>query len=332
MPEGNTNATRYLIEAIYIHARWMAQKKMDRKIKLIFNPIANLGRAWTLASSLRPIVCELGGADWSGTAYPTHATELAAKSADEGYDLVVAMGGDGTMHEVLNGLMQIPAERRPALGIVPIGSGNDFAYACGLPSTPEDALRLALTGQPHPVDIGSIRDNHGHCEYWANAIGLGFDTIVTLNSRKIKITQGFGAYFLAVLQAILFQYEPFTVKMFMDGKSWERSLLMLVIMNGKREGGGFHVTPAAVPDDGLLDSLGIDRVSRPRLLQILPEVMNGTQARLSDCHMHQFHQVEISSDRPLYVHADGEILATPPEHVTNLSIELIKNAVQVVRL
>lgn len=305
---------------------------MAQKTKLIFNPIANLGRAWTIASSLRPIVCEMGGADWTGTAYPTHATELAAKSADEGYDLVVAMGGDGTMHEVLNGLMQIPAERRPAMGIVPIGSGNDLAYACGLPTAPDEALRLAMTGQARPLDIGTIKDNHDHFEYWANAIGLGFDTIVTLNSRKIKITQGFGAYFLAVLQAIFFQYEPFTVKMSFDGQVWERSLLMLVLMNGKREGGGFHVTPAAVPDDGLLDSLAIDRVARPRLFQILPEVMNGTQSRLPDCHMRQFSQVEISSDRPLYVHADGEIIATPPENVTNLSIELIKNALQVVRL
>lgn len=304
---------------------------MDRKIKLIFNPIANLGRAWTIASSLRPIVYELGGADWSGTAFPTHATELAARSADEGYDLVVAMGGDGTMHEVLNGLMQIPAERRPALGVVPVGSGNDFAYACGIPAHPVDALRLALTGQPRPVDIGTMVDNHGHQEYWANAIGIGFDTIVTLNSRKVKITQGFGAYFLGVLQAILFQYEPFKLTMTIDGKHWENSFLMLVVMNGKREGGGFHVTPEALTDDGLFDMLGIDRVSRLRMLQILPEVMNGTQARLSDCHMQQFSEMEITSDRPLYVHSDGEIMATPAAHCTKLSIQLIKNAVQVVR-
>jgi diacylglycerol kinase (ATP) len=304
---------------------------MDRKIKLIFNPIANLGRAWTIASSLRPIVCELGGADWSGTAFPTHATELAARSADEGYDLVVAMGGDGTMHEVLNGLMQIPAERRPSLGVVPVGSGNDFAYACGLPSKPDEALRLALTGQPKSVDIGVITDNHDHSEYWANAIGIGFDTIVTLNSRKIKIAQGFGAYFLAVLQALLFQYTPFDLKMTIDGKNWERSLLMLCLMNGKREGGGFHVTPDAKPDDGWFDTLGVDRVSRLRLLKILPEVMNGTQARLPDCHMQQFREIEINSDRPLYVHADGEITATPQAHVTKLSIKLIQNALQVVR-
>src|SRR5512146_1688940 len=105
---------------------------MAKKVKLIFNPIANLGRAWPVAAALRPIVYELGGADWSGTVYPTHAIELARQAGEQGYELVVAMGGDGTVHEVVNGLMQVPAENRPQLGIVPVGSGNDFAYSLGV--------------------------------------------------------------------------------------------------------------------------------------------------------------------------------------------------------
>ncbi len=304
---------------------------MHPKTKLIFNPIANLGRAWSVASSLRPIVMDLGGADWTGTAYPTHATELAARAAEEGYEQVVAMGGDGTMHEVLNGLMQVPVERRPKLGIVPIGSGNDFAYACGISSQPEEALTQALTGTPTPVDIGHLIDNQGHNEYWANAIGIGFDTIVTLNSRKVKYLQGFPVYLVAVLQSILFQYVPFQLKMTIDDQTWEDKLMMLVLMNGKREGGGFHVTPAAKPDDGILDLLSIRKVSRLRMLQILPSVMNGTQAKFSDCQIKQFKKIHIESDRPLYVHADGEILATPQAHCKQMDISIIQNAIQVVR-
>ena len=106
------------------------------KTKLIVNPNADLGRAWKTASDLRPIIEEFGGADWSGTVYPTHATELARQAGEAGYDLVVSVGGDGTAHEIVNGLMQVPAEKRPRLGVVPLGSGNDFAHAVGMPRQP----------------------------------------------------------------------------------------------------------------------------------------------------------------------------------------------------
>ena len=86
---------------------------MPRKVKIILNPIADMGNAWKVASDLRPIIAEYGNADWSGTVYPTHATELARQAGEQGYEMVIAMGGDGTVHEVVNGLMQVPEKRRP---------------------------------------------------------------------------------------------------------------------------------------------------------------------------------------------------------------------------
>jgi YegS/Rv2252/BmrU family lipid kinase len=304
---------------------------MPKRVKLIFNPIANLGRAWSIAAALRPIVYELGGADWTGTVYPTHATELAKQAAEDGYELVVAMGGDGTMHEVLNGLMQLPAEKRPAMGIVPVGSGNDFAHACGISPNPEEALRQALSGSASPVDVGLVHDNQGRTEYWANAIGIGFDTIVTLKSRKIPLFQGFAVYLIAVLQTILFQYEPFKLNIKVDGQDLTEDLMLLVLMNGNREGGGFHVTPNSKPNDGLLDYLMVDHVSRLRMLRILPEVMKGTHEKLSDCRISSFKKFELTSDRPLFVHTDGEIFATPSSNCRYLYTELLESALQVVR-
>ena len=119
-------------------------------VKLIFNPIANLGRSWSVASSLRPLLTELGGVDWTGTVYPTHAAELARQAGEEGYERVVVMGGDGTVHEVVNGLMQLPPEKRPAMAIVPVGTGNDFAYSLGISTVPEEALRQAIQGPISP--------------------------------------------------------------------------------------------------------------------------------------------------------------------------------------
>jgi YegS/Rv2252/BmrU family lipid kinase len=304
---------------------------MGRKTKLIFNPVANLGRAKSITSSLQSILPEFDQVVWTETTHHGHAIELAARAADEGFDQVVALGGDGTMNEVLNGLMSIPLNRRPFLGVIPVGSGNDFAYACGLPSDPVLALRQTLAGTPHPVDVGMLQVNGTTTSYWANAIGIGFDTIVTLDSRNMKFVKGFAIYFLSVLQAILFQYEPFHLQMKMDGEDWERTLLMLVLMNGKREGGGFHVTPHALPDDGLLDLLGIDKINRLRMLQILPEVLKGTHERLKECPTRRFKNISIQANRPLYVHADGEIIATPPTNCISLSINILERAIEVVR-
>ncbi len=99
---------------------------MPRKVKIILNPMADMGNAYKVANDLRPIIAEYGRADWSGTVYPTHATELAEQAGEQGYDMVIAMGGDGTIHEVINGLMKIPEEVRPILGDCPCWIGQRF--------------------------------------------------------------------------------------------------------------------------------------------------------------------------------------------------------------
>ncbi len=299
---------------------------MPRKVKLIFNPIANLGRAWPVAAALRPIVYELGGADWSGTVYPTHAIELARLAGEQGYDLVIAMGGDGTVHEVVNGLMQIPAGRRPQLGIVPVGSGNDFAYSLGVSNKPEEALRQALTGTPRSIDIGTVCDNLGRTEYWTNAIGIGFDTVVTIRSRKVPIVQGFAVYFAAVLQTILFNYQAFRLDVKVDEKTWSGEMIMLVLCNGGREGGGFYLDPGANISDGVATYVGVDKISVPRMLATIPYFLKGTHQKLSYVKMEKFHQLELDSDRPLYIHTDGEIFAGFGSRITHLSTQLLPSA------
>ena len=126
-------------------------------LKLIVNPNADLGRAWRWASDLRPVVDEFGGADWSGTVYPTHATELTLQAVGAGYDAIIAAGGDGTVHEVINGLMQVPVESRPRLGIVPLGSGNDFSSAIGIDPRPTYALRQFFTGHLSKLPVCAVK-------------------------------------------------------------------------------------------------------------------------------------------------------------------------------
>ncbi len=301
-----------------------------RKVKLIVNPNADLGRAWHKASNLRPIVQEFGGADWAGTVYPTHATELAKQAALEGYDLIISAGGDGTTHEVVNGIMQVPPEQRPKLGIVPLGSGNDFAFAVGMNPEPEYAIRQIFTGQPKWIDVGQVEDNQGRVEYWDNALGIGFDAIVTIRSRKFTAFSGFLIYLLAVMQTIILNSKAPNFHIKTDRNAWSDQLLLFILCNGNREGGGFHVYPPAKVNDGILNYVGIPQVSRPMMLRILPEVMRGTHLNLSFTRYGEFTQMEIQSNQNLVIHTDGEIFSGFGMAIHSLNVKLIPSAIQVV--
>lgn len=302
----------------------------QHRVKLIVNPNADLGRAWIVARDLRPIVEEFGGADWAGTVYPTHAVELARQAGEQGYEVVVAAGGDGTAHEVINGLMQVPKDKRPRLGVVPLGSGNDFAHAIGMNAQPLHALRQVFTGQPKSIDIVRLEDNLGRVEYWGNTLGIGFDTTVTIRSRRFRQFRGFLIYLVAVIQTILLNHDAPRMQVQSDREQWEQEMVMLVLCNGGREGGGFRVSPQAKPDDGLLNYAGIQRVSRPMMFRLLPEVMRGTHGRFRQVRMGEFTHMQVQSDRPLYIHMDGEIFAGWGNDIRSLRVDLLPGELQIV--
>jgi YegS/Rv2252/BmrU family lipid kinase len=300
----------------------------QHNVKLIINPHADFGRAWHIASDLRPIIDEFGGADWAGTVYPTHAAELAQQAAEDGYELVIAAGGDGTIHEVINGLMQVPIERRPQLGVVPMGSGNDFAHAVGMEIRPEYALRQIFSGEPKWIDVGVWEDDHGRREYYSNVLGIGFDAKALIRTHKITYLHGKMMYTMAALQTILMDHEAPNMRITTDQEDWEQNMLMLVVSNGEREGGSYRVTPEARLDDGYLDYAGIGPVSRFMLLRLLPEVMKGTHGRFSEVRTGKLQRMEIISDRPLMIHNDGETVAGYGMNVRQLTIEVVPGAIQ----
>ncbi len=303
---------------------------MPARAKLIFNPMADMGRAWMVANDLRPIANQ-HGAEWSGTVYPTHATELARQAAEQGYERVIALGGDGTVHEVVNGLMQVPAGRRPALGVVPIGSGNDFAHAIGVPKAADHALAHALTAPASPIDLGLMTDENGRQEYFDNTLGMGFDAVVTIRSHKLPLLRGFLMYLVAVLQTIITNHRPALMKIESDGQMMEQSNIMLTLCNGPRQGGGFIVAPEARNDDGLLNFAMIGRCSRLTMLRILPEVMKGTHARFPQVTLGTTRRMSLKSDLPLYIHTDGEIYTSFGSNLRQVSFEILPQALNVVK-
>lgn len=300
------------------------------RAKLIINPNADIGRAWRLAGDLRPIVEEFGGADWTGTVYPTHAISLAQQAAEEGYELVIAIGGDGTVHEVINGLMQVPAERRPLLGVVPMGSGNDFAHNIGIKKRPELAMRQVFIGQPRKVDLAVVEDEHGRREYWNNTLGIGFDATVTIRSRNLTFLRGLMIYLVAVIQSIMLNHDAPLFHLKTDEEEWKENKLMIVLCNGPREGGGFFVAPEARIDDGCLDYVTITRVSRLMMFRLIPEVMKGKHGRFPQVRMGTFRTLNLTADRPLHIHTDGEIFAGFGTDIRRLSVKVLPEALEVV--
>ena len=304
---------------------------MARKVKIILNPIADMGNAWKVASDLRPIIAEYGNADWSGTVYPTHATELARQAGELGYDMVIAMGGDGTVHEVVNGLMQVPEQKRPILGVVPVGSGNDFAHAIGVPAGSDHALAHALQGEASAIDLGLMTDENGRREYFDNTLGIGFDAVVTIRSHRLPVLRGFIMYLTAVIQTIFLNHDAARMQIEADGRKWEQTNLLLTMCNGPREGGGFMIAPEARIDDGLLHYAMIKKVSRLMMFRLVPEVMKGTHGNFEQVTMGSCKTLSLTADRPLYIHADGEIYTSFGSNLRKVSFEVLPGALKVVR-
>jgi YegS/Rv2252/BmrU family lipid kinase len=297
---------------------------------MIMNPNADMGNAWKFAADLRHLVEAFADVQWSGTVYPTHAKELARQAGEEGYDIVVAMGGDGTAHEVVNGLMEIPTEKRPKFAIVPLGSGNDYAASLGIGPDAADAVTVIRDGYSKKVDLFVIEDEDGRKEYVDNTANIGFGGSVTIYSHKMPIIRGFLMYLVAVLQTIFSNYTIMNVEIKTDEDEWKDEVLMIVLNNGPREGGGFITGPGAKNDDGILDYCIAKKVSRLMMLRLLPEFMRGAQERFKPIYMGTFKQMEIKSDKPLVLHTDGEVYAGFSHDVHYLKAELLPGVLEVI--
>ncbi len=303
---------------------------MSRRVKLIFNPHAKRGSAYQAAHALQSIVARYGDAEWASTEHPMHAADLAEEAGKQGFEVVAALGGDGTANEVLNGLMRLPPGRRPLMAAVPIGSGNDFACGMGVAQDAEIAMQRVFTGESRQVDLGEVVDQAGRTRYFGNVLGIGFDAWVTIYSYRSVYLKGFAMYLWCVLQAIARNNAAPVVDVRTNEETFRESALMFCICNGGREGGGFFVAPDARPDDGVFQYTMIRQVSRLMMLRLLPEVMKGTHGRFRQVRMGKLTEMELKSDRPLAIHLDGEITAGFQSDVTGLRVRMLPGALRII--
>lgn len=283
---------------------------------VILNPAAGRGSAVRAWRSAEAVLRHAGVRfDLVRTDGPRHAEVLAAQAARSGRPAVLAVGGDGTVNEVANGLLRA-AEGSPTLpmGVITAGTGNDFVKMLGIPADPVGAAHIAMQAATRQVDAGLVNDR-----FFTNGVGVGFDARVAARARDIRRLRGLAVYALAVAQAIGEHSNPH-VRVRIDGAEVaDQQVTLVTVANGGCHGGGFWLCPDARPDDGWLDVLVADALARTGVMRFIPRVLRRTHTSYPDVRMHRAQRVEISSREPLPVHADGE----PLEPVRRLDIEIL---------
>lgn len=279
--------------------------------RLIYNPVAGGGRAARVLDTLMPGLTARDDLEVTATRERGHATELARQVRDRDDMVVISLGGDGTHHEVLNGLMPNP---RAALSVISAGSGNDFAGGMGLPSDPSQALAVSFTGTPQAVDVGMVGS-----EYFLTVVGAGFDAEVAglINSWPRGRGSGTLLYLRGILTTLM-RYRPAPLTLELEGPDAaprERPTLLLAAGNTPRYGGGIRICPDAVATDGLLNVVWIGGVSKLGTLQLLGKAYGGRHVQHPVVETFPAAAFRLSGPPHLFVHADGEVVGHLPVDV-----------------
>ncbi len=235
------------------------------------------------------------------TKAPKHATQLAQEAIKKGFHNIISVGGDGTLNEIVNGVMLSGKSDEVNIGILPEGGGNDFAVNFNLPSNIDKAVDILQKFNTRKIDVGKIEDR-----YFINALGIGFDARVAMISNKLKHLNGLSRYLAAVLKALI-SLKMVEAEIKIDTCTLNDPFLLLSIGNGMSTGGGFLLTPEARVDDGLLDICFINKINRRRILSLLPSTIKGKHLKEPEIVLHQSRKIEITTNKPLPVYYDGEL-------------------------
>jgi diacylglycerol kinase (ATP) len=289
----------------------MTGKAADMTAKVIVNPYA--GR-WKAKRAIPHIehACRSIGLDHElvVTEGPNHGIELAREAARAGFSPVVAAGGDGSVSEVMNGLMQAADEGVAGpLGIIPLGSADDLADMLGLEKEVEAACRAIQEGHTRTIDVGCVNGR-----YFDNNSAVGLEPKVTITQAAIRRIEGTPRYVVAALKAIA-SYKPWDARLVWDDGEYEGPIVLASVGNTRRTGGIFYMTPRAEPDDGHLDLVFAERMGKLRLLRLLPTTFDGSHVERPGITYVRTTHLSIDCDPPTPIQADGEVFERSATHI-----------------
>jgi len=285
---------------------------------VIYNPAAGRGKAETLLKELRATP----GADFElrPTTQPGHAVELARQAAVDGFARVAAAGGDGTVHEVANGIL-LSGNRDVTFAVWPIGSANDYAYTLGMTRWWERRTERQPT-ETIDADVGRVTGG-GRERYFVGNLGVGFNGMVNAEARKTRWLSGMPLYAWAFLKSIARHFATPRMTVRFDDTETTGPTLALSVLLAQREG-NFPLRPDASLTDGLFDYMHATRLRRWHLLRYLPAMATG---RLPENHplirLGRARRIVVKSEAPLCAHADGEFVCVPEDRLKEIAVEVL---------
>ncbi len=280
---------------------------------VLVNPAAGRGRSRKKLEQVRRL-CGQAGALILVTASAEETARRAREAAEGGCGRVIAAGGDGTVHLVLNGVAGTAA----VLGIIPLGSGNDVARNLGVPRDVEVATRLALSGAPRRVDLGRIawsdEDGRTQLRWFGGVASFGLDSHANRIANAHQRLAGTALYVYALLRTLA-EWKVPVVQIESDAGAFRGPMMLAATANSSSYGGGMRIAPHADMADGRFDLCIVRQMSRLKLLRCFPEVFLGTHLRHPEITCLQASRCRVDADRRLEVFADGEFVGYTPAEV-----------------
>lgn len=304
---------------------------LPQKTVAIINPMAGGGAAAKRWPKLDRLLRErLGLVDTRFTQQRGQAIALAYQCLREGYDLIIGVGGDGTVNEIVNGFFRDGRQVRPGarLGFIPIGTGGDLRRTLQIPIDVEQAVEVLVQGQPLEIDIGRARlagyDGKPTERYFINVLGFGMGGDVSVRAKSFPRWFGGKAAFLGATLLVFLNYKGKRVRLTLDGMAQPEEFVItnIAIGNGRYQGGGMHPCPRAVMNDGLLEVSTIDRLSMFELLRDLPVLYSDDVYKHPKVRHFRAKKIRAESDELTRIEIDGEALGTLPLDVEVLPRQL----------
>ncbi|MCT4618105.1 MAG: diacylglycerol kinase family lipid kinase [Marinisporobacter sp.] len=250
------------------------------------------------------------------TTRKNEAEEIARNAVMKGYEKIVAVGGDGTIYEVVNGIIG----SNTSLGVIPSGTGNDFVRTVGIPNDLDQALKVIAYGKAVNIDCGKANDR-----YFVNVASVGLDAEIVKETQDVKkYLSGSWAYMGGLLKT-LFSYKNKKVHMDIDEKKDKKNITLVAVANGKYYGGGMKIAPMADIKDGDFQVCVVDEISKLKLMRVFPKIFSGEHVDYEEVDMHTGKQIKIKSDELLSINLDGDIIGKS----FNIHFEMVPKGLKV---
>lgn len=286
--------------------------------KVIVNPAAGSGKPLRKLDSLEYHLNQAGlDYELEFTHQPMDAVGLAQHDAHKGFDVVVAFGGDGTINEIDNGLIG----SETALGVIPCGSGNDFARSLRIPHNIRKAVDILKSHQTKIIDLGKLNRR-----YFVNGVGIGFDAFVNYQSTLVTRLNGQVKYLSFIVRS-LSKYRSLDMEIRYYGTIHAGKTFLVAVGNGTSIGGGFRLTPDAKLNDGTFDVCRVADVGFGTILRHFPKLLNGHIGKVRQVQLGRSPVLQVSSAEPLPVHLDGEIYSMS---ATEINVKLAREKLRVI--